>query len=81
MFLFLVWFCFWCLVGRGGVGHLMHVRILAMTSSHSTGPGRYDPVRKLIGQVADGLEKIYRCGLPGKFKAWLYQHALPRGAM
>ena len=36
---------------------------------------RYN-VRKLERQVEDGLKKIDRCGLPGKFKAWLYQHAL-----
>ena len=35
-----------------------------------------DNVRKLEQQVEDGLKKIDRCGLPGKFKAWLYQHAL-----
>ena len=35
-----------------------------------------DNVRKLERQVEDGLKKIDRCGLPGKFKAWLYQHAL-----
>ena len=29
-----------------------------------------DNVRKLERQVEDGLEKIDRCGLPGKFKAW-----------
>ena len=33
-------------------------------------------VRKLKRQEEDGLKKIDRCGLPGKFKAWLYQHAL-----
>lgn len=33
-------------------------------------------VRKLEKQVEDGLKKIDGCGLPGKFKAWLYQHAL-----
>ena len=36
-----------------------------------------DNVRKLERQVEDGLKKIDRCRLPGKFKAWLYQHALP----
>ena len=35
-----------------------------------------DNVKKLKNQVADGLKKIDRCGLLGKFKAWLYQHAL-----
>ncbi|OOZ38980.1 hypothetical protein [Solemya elarraichensis gill symbiont] len=35
-----------------------------------------DNVRKLEQQVQDGLKKIDSCGLPGKFKAWLYQHAL-----
>ena len=35
-----------------------------------------DNVRKLERQVEDGLKKIDHCGLPGKFKAWLYQHAL-----
>ena len=35
-----------------------------------------DNVRKLERQVENGLKKIDRCGLPGKFQAWLYQHAL-----
>ena len=35
-----------------------------------------DKVRKLERQVEDGPKKIDCCGLPGKFKAWLYQHAL-----
>ena len=35
-----------------------------------------DNVKKLEKQVEEGLKKIDRCGLPGKFKAWLYQHAL-----
>ena len=35
-----------------------------------------DNVRKLERQVEDGLKKSDCCGLPGKFKAWLYQHAL-----
>ena len=35
-----------------------------------------DNVRNLERQVEDGLKKINRFGLPGKFKAWLYQHAL-----
>jgi hypothetical protein len=35
-----------------------------------------DNVKKLKTQVEDGLKNIDRCGLPGKFKAWLYQHAL-----
>ena len=33
-------------------------------------------VRKLERQVENGLKKIDHCGLPGKFKAWLYQHGL-----
>ena len=33
-----------------------------------------DNVRKLEQQVEDGIKKIDPCGLPGKFKAWLYQH-------
>jgi len=32
-----------------------------------------DNVKKLVTQVEDGLKKI---DLPGKYKAWLYQHAL-----
>ncbi|XP_052223957.1 uncharacterized protein LOC127839609 [Dreissena polymorpha] len=35
-----------------------------------------DNVKNLKQQVEEGLKKIDRCGLPGKFKAWLYQHAL-----
>ena len=35
-----------------------------------------DNVRKLEVQVEEGLKKIDRSKLPGKFKAWLYQHAL-----
>ncbi|XP_052256524.1 uncharacterized protein LOC127861838 [Dreissena polymorpha] len=35
-----------------------------------------DNVKKLEEQVEEGLKKIDRCGLHGKFKAWLYQHAL-----
>jgi len=35
-----------------------------------------DNLKKLENQVEDGLKKIYRSNLPGKFKAWLYQHAL-----
>jgi hypothetical protein len=35
-----------------------------------------DNVKKLENQVEDGLKKIDRSNLPGKFKAWLYQHAL-----
>jgi len=35
-----------------------------------------DNVKKLENQVEDGLKKIDRNNLPGKFKAWLYQHAL-----
>ena len=35
-----------------------------------------DNVKKLKNHVEDGLKKIDRCGLPGKFKAWLYQHVL-----
>ncbi|XP_052223860.1 uncharacterized protein LOC127839510 [Dreissena polymorpha] len=35
-----------------------------------------DNVKKLEQQVEEGLKKIDRCGLSGKFKAWLYQHAL-----
>ena len=36
-----------------------------------------DNARKLERQAEDGIKKIDRCGLPGKFKACLYQHALP----
>ncbi|XP_060556916.1 uncharacterized protein LOC132717462 [Ruditapes philippinarum] len=35
-----------------------------------------DNVKKLENQVEDGLKKIDKSNLPGKFKAWLYQHAL-----
>ena len=35
-----------------------------------------DKVRKLERQLEDDLKKIDRFGLTGKFKAWLYQHAL-----
>ncbi|XP_060584269.1 uncharacterized protein LOC132740392 [Ruditapes philippinarum] len=35
-----------------------------------------DNVKKLENQVEEGLKKIDRNNLPGKFKAWLYQHAL-----
>ncbi|XP_052218148.1 uncharacterized protein LOC127835750 [Dreissena polymorpha] len=35
-----------------------------------------DNVKKLEQQVEEGLKKIDRCGLPGKFKVWLFQHAL-----
>jgi len=31
-------------------------------------------VKKLKNQVDEGLKKIDHCGLPGKFKAWLYQN-------
>jgi hypothetical protein len=35
-----------------------------------------DNVKKLETQVKDGLLKIDRSNLPGKFKAWIYQNAL-----
>ncbi|XP_052238637.1 uncharacterized protein LOC127849934 [Dreissena polymorpha] len=35
-----------------------------------------DNIKKLEQQVGKGLKQIDRCGLPGKFKAWLYQHPL-----
>ena len=35
-----------------------------------------DNVKRIETQVKEGLQKIDRSNLPGKFKAWLYQHAL-----
>ena len=35
-----------------------------------------DNVKRLVSQVKDGLKKIDSSNLPGKYKAWLYQHAL-----
>ncbi|KAH3884222.1 hypothetical protein DPMN_008197 [Dreissena polymorpha] len=35
-----------------------------------------DNVRKLETHVDEGLKKIDRINLPGKFKAWLYHHVL-----
>ncbi|KAL4234862.1 hypothetical protein ACF0H5_006504 [Mactra antiquata] len=35
-----------------------------------------DNVKRLVAQVKDGLKKIECSNLPGKYKAWLYQHAL-----
>ena len=35
-----------------------------------------DNGKKLKNQVDEGLKKIDKTGLPGKFKAWIYQHSL-----
>jgi len=35
-----------------------------------------DNVKSLVIQVEDGLKKIHCNNFPGKYKAWLYQHAL-----
>ena len=33
-------------------------------------------ISRTKNQLQDGLKLIYKTGLPGKFKAWLYQHGL-----
>ena len=38
--------------------------------------GDKDNIRKVEQQVEEGLRKIDKTGLPGKFKAWIYQHGL-----
>ena len=33
-------------------------------------------ISRTKNQLQDGLKMIYKTGLPGKFKAWFYQHGL-----